>query len=261
MSEPATNAPGVARLTLAIELSNPPRQEVAAGSASVTGVAFGRGVAGEPSSVEVLGVERLALSRRSDADLSPAIARLAERLEIAPRSIERVAISVGPGGYTSTRIAVATGAAIALAADAEAVPVPSARVAAANVDEPGEGFVVALASKRDTAWINAFDASGRPAPTDPASADGGRLANAGQLSGWLDALDFAPGVLWIDAFAPPGFAKAATSRGMRVRAPKLDAEGCLRASVRETGVAPSLVRPLYPREPEAIRRWRELGRD
>jgi len=211
----------------------------------------------------VLGVEPLASDVRADADLAPAIARLAERVRVTPRMIERVAVSVGPGGYTSTRIAVAAGAAIALASGAEAVAVPSLRVAARAAEGP---CLIALASKRDTAWVGAFDARGGPVPPgalspDPDTPDGGRLLDAEGLRVFVRGLVPKPATLWNDGFAPPGFVEVARELGIAVHPPRLDAEACLRASAYEPGIDPARLRPIYPREPEAVRKWRELGRD
>jgi hypothetical protein len=48
--------------------------------------------------------------------------------------------------------------------------------------------------------------------------------------------------------------------GRVVCAPRLDAANVLEASARLAGVDPLELLPLYPREPEAVTKWRELGK-
>ena len=82
-------------LTLAIETSNPSAHENAAG------VALVRLREGEP---QIIGIEHLRTASRHDDALMPAIERLFDAANLAPQDLDRVAVSIGPGGYTSTRI-------------------------------------------------------------------------------------------------------------------------------------------------------------
>ncbi|MEL7472667.1 MAG: tRNA (adenosine(37)-N6)-threonylcarbamoyltransferase complex dimerization subunit type 1 TsaB [Planctomycetota bacterium] len=235
-------------VTLAIEMSNPS----AADERSGPGVALAR--VHHDASVEVLGEERLAGPRRPDADLLPAIERLVVRAGLTPRSLDRVAVGLGPGGYTSIRIAAAAGQAIAFATGAAAVPVPSAMIAAvAAIDsEPAnEAFLVGLASKRGTAWITPFRADGTMGAGELASAD--RLVELADASGARRLL--------IDRFAPEAMLTAAARCGLEVHPPRLTAAHAIHASVLLPDAAPGALRPIYPREPEAVTRWRERGRD
>lgn len=231
-------------LTLAIEASNPS----AAGDGSGPGVAVGRVAV---DSIEVLGVEMLRSERRHDDDLLPAIDRLWSRLAGGglvgeKREIERVAVSVGPGGYTGLRVAVVAGKMIAEAVDARCVGVPSAwvvaRRGAADLPRP---FGVALASKGESSVVTVFDG--------PA-----RARNAGAV---VDAAGLAAlGVrgLIADRFLPRSMRECCSALGVRIDDPVFDPAACLEASALLEAVAPASLAPFYGREPEAVRKWREL---
>jgi len=97
-------------LVLAIEISNPSaRGDGSPGVALLT-------TSGEPVGAEPLGADA-----RHDDDLMPAIDRLFTKTGRAPADIERVAVSVGPGGFTGLRVAVVTAKLLAHAAGAQTV--------------------------------------------------------------------------------------------------------------------------------------------
>src|SRR5438093_318429 len=150
-------------LCLAIEISNPSAQAGA-------GVALAR----VDTPPRVLGVENLAPERRHDDDLMPAIDRLFRRLGRAPKELALVAVSIGPGGFTSLRISIAAAKMICEATGCACAGVPSAEVVSRRVGAPGP-LAVALSSKNDTAFISRFSAPGKP--------DGpGYLADAAAVS-------------------------------------------------------------------------------
>src|SRR3954466_2924110 len=112
---------------LAIETSNP--SAWTPGSVSRPGVGVGRVGTG----LEVLGSEAVDVSRGTDDDLMPGVERLFRRLGLSARDIRRVAVSVGPGGYTAVRLAVTTAKMIAEATGAQCLPIPTAEVVARRV--------------------------------------------------------------------------------------------------------------------------------
>lgn len=221
----------IRRLTLAVESSNPPYG---------AGVALG---AIEGDDARVLGVERLQEADRHDDDLAPAIDRLVRRAGVAPRDLARIACSVGPGGYTGVRIAVATAAMIAHASGAACVAVPSAAVVARRVRPGGRPFGVALASKGETTWLTLFDERGRPA-------DEGRLVAAAEAA----TLDVA--LLVADRHLPAAIRSAAQARRIEIVEPVFDPAACFEASLALPDIDPAALRPIYPREPDAVTRWR-----
>ena len=95
--------------------------------------------------------EPLSQSLRHDDELLPAIDRLYTRLGLEPRQTRAVGVSIGPGGFTGLRIAVATAKMLAETLGVDLVAVPSALVAAGSYRGSGP-IVVALAAKGETCW-------------------------------------------------------------------------------------------------------------
>lgn len=231
-------------LTLAIEASNPS----AVGQGPGPGVAIGRvGTGG----VELLGIEPLRSSKRHDDDLMPAVDRLWGRLvqEGVVREkteLARIAVSIGPGGFTGLRVAVVAAKLIAEAVGARCVGVPSAWVVArrAPADLP-RPFGVALASKRETSVVTVFD------DADCARGEGHEMDADG-----LEPLGVR--ALLADRFFPDTMRERCATLGVRIDEPVFDPVACLEASAAIEPVDPVRLTPIYGREPEAVRKWREL---
>jgi tRNA threonylcarbamoyladenosine biosynthesis protein TsaB len=229
-------------LTLAIETSNP------SSPGCRPGVAIG--LLG-PGGAEVLGVEALASESRHDDDLMPAIDRLWRRLAGAgrvasKREIALVAVSAGPGGFTGVRVAVAAAKSIAEACGAMCVGVPSAAVAARRVSAGlAAPFGVLLASKRQTAVATVFEGPGGPWG-EPVEVDAPGLEALGVRA------------VVADGFLPEAMHRVCVRLGLPVEPPVFDAAGCLEAAAGLEAVDPASLMPIYGREPEAVRRWREL---
>jgi len=230
-----------ADLTLAIETSNP---SIHPGP----GVALGRTADGR---VELLGAEPLAKTSRHDDDLMPAIDRLFARLGVSPRQIGRVAVSVGPGGYTALRVAVATGKMIAEAQGAKCVAVPTALALALRAPEGTEPFAVLLAGKGDSAWAAVFKEGWRGAIGAATGAEG-RLITGADVDG------LGVRALISDRFTPEPIRARAAELGIPVHEPVYDPVACLEASVCLPEIDPAALVPIYPREPDAVTLWRRL---
>lgn len=238
-------------LTLAIEASNPS----AADDHSGPGVAIGRvgGVRGV--GVELLGVELLRSAARHDDDLMPAVDRLwtrlaAEGLVRDKRDLARIAVSIGPGGFTGLRVAVTAAKCIAEAVGALCIPVPSASVVArrAAPDLP-RPFAVALASKRETTVVTRFDDADHPSALPNARAreiDAAALESLGCRA------------LIADRFLPDTIRARCAALAIRIDEPVFDPAACLEAAAHIDPIDPAQLVPLYGREPEAVRKWREL---
>jgi len=215
-----------AELTLAIEVSNP--------SSGGAGIAVG--------SRSVLGVEPVRPGDGRQDDLAAAIDRLAKRVGFGPQDLKRVAVSVGPGGYTSLRIAVATAKMICEATGAQCVAIPTVNVAAARVSA-ARPFAVALASKDDSAYAAAFASPGER--TGP-----GRLINPAAIAG------LGVKTLVADQFLPHSIAEAVRTAGIALAPLILDPAACLELSFGAPATDPVSFLPIYPREPEAVTKWR-----
>ncbi len=215
-------------LTLAIETSNP-----SAGG--------GGGVALVGPGGQAIGVEPVGQEPQHD-DLMSGIERLCTRCGKKPGDLTRVAVSLGPGGYTAVRLAVTAAKMIAEATGAELVGVPTALVVARRVQWDGP-FGVALASKGETTFVTRFE--------DGRMGDGALMDAAG-----LEPLRI--GLLVGDRFLPEAIRRRAEELGITVRPPVFDPVACAEAAEAIAPADPAALMPIYPREPEAVRKWREL---
>lgn len=243
-----TTVMNTSELTLAIEASNPS----AACEGSGPGVALGRV---GPGGVELLGVELLRSAARHDDDLMPAVDRLWSRLAgeglVRDKTdLARIAVSIGPGGFTGLRVAVTAAKCIAEAVGALCVPVPSASVVArrAAPDLP-RPFAVALASKRETTVVTVFDDADRASASPSGHAreiDADALQSLGCRA------------LIADRFLPDSIRARCAELDIRIDEPVFDPAACLAAAALIDPIDPAKLVPLYGREPEAVRKWREL---
>jgi tRNA threonylcarbamoyl adenosine modification protein YeaZ len=229
-------------LTLAIESSNPGATPEAPGS-----VALAR-CAGPGDAVELLGEVALAPRGRHDDALMPSIEALLRRCDVSARDLERVAVSTGPGGYTSVRIGVTTAKMIGEAVGAMCVGVPTAACAATGSGLAGVALV-ALASKREQAWCALV------ACDEVSRMTGAGMYDAASIEVLLATR---PVAMIADAHLPQAMRAAVEGAGVRVVAPRLTGRACAEASRVFTPVDPVALAPLYPREPEAVSKWREL---
>ncbi|MCB9845800.1 MAG: tRNA (adenosine(37)-N6)-threonylcarbamoyltransferase complex dimerization subunit type 1 TsaB [Phycisphaeraceae bacterium] len=226
-------------ITLAIETSNPALSET--DHRCAVGVALGiRDVDG----CRDMGWEPLTPRSRQDDDLAPAIDRLTRAHGITPQDLSLIAVSVGPGGFTGLRIAIATAKMIAVAVGARCVAVPTAEVVACSVAGNGSRFGVALASKHDAVHLSLFDGDGRPAGV-PGSIVADKLK------------DHRMGRLFADRHLPDAFRAECLRQGIVVEPPLIHPLACLARSWDLPSVDPGELVPIYPREPEAVTRWRE----
>ena len=234
--------------TLAFELSNPTSAPAAGpGGTDASSLALGRGGS-------LIAAERVAPAapRSETDDLFPALARLFARAGISPRELGggggRIAVSVGPGGYTGLRVACAAAATLAEAVGARCVSVPTALVALIESDlQTGDGTrAVALASKADSAWVYIEH---QPDPTAP------RFITAATAAAYLAGHSVA--ALIADSFIPAPIRAACEAAGIRIIPPQLSAAACLRASAMLPDIDPAQLVPIYAREPDAVTQWRE----
>jgi len=235
-----------ADVTLAIEISNP---SAATRGVSATGVALARGGALLAAPFSLLAVEPLAADKGQDDDLLPAIDRVCRAAGVRAKDLALIGVSIGPGGFTALRMAIAAAKMIADVSGARCVGIPSAHVAAQSVISPAP-FAVALASKGDDAFVTCFEPH---TAGIVAARDQGRLAAAAHIAG----LDIR--LLVADRFLPPAMRDAAAAAGIAIVEPVFDPAACARlVAASTTTIDPIDLLPLYPREPEAVVKWRAL---
>ncbi len=199
-------------------------------------------------------VEALVGTRRHDDALMPALDRLCTQAQVAPAALQVIGVSIGPGGFTGVRIGVITAKVLAETLDCALVAVPTAEVAAASAapGRAGERLLVCLAAKKTTVWAQLFqrgDEAWRP----------------GEVLGAIDAARVfelgRPDRLLADAHLPRAARDEAQARGIAVEAPVYDARACLRLTLAKWAagelISPIDLVPFYPREPEAVTKWRE----
>jgi tRNA A37 threonylcarbamoyladenosine modification protein TsaB len=258
--------PRMSAYAVAIEVSNPAR-----GSEVALAPLLGGSLDGASLRTEAVGAEH--------DDPVQALARLCGRAGVLPRQLQHVAVSIGPGGFTAVRTALTSARMLAEATGARLVGVPSALVAAdAALDAEGEAgqtlpdpacVLVVLASKGESAWCSAVMRR-RPASAERAEhaelveLDGAcapRSRTASELPAVLDALREAgawPLLALADGFCPPAMRDVLLRAGVPVRTPLLSAACCLRLSMLREPSEPASLQPIYPREPEAVTKWRQL---
>lgn len=247
MRDPAPS-PGARTFVLAIENSNP---SSLAGGVAPSSIALGMATGDAPAAApQCLAFEPVAAIDRSKADnddLLAAIERCFVSAGASPQQIGLIAVSVGPGGYTALRSAVAAAKMIALVTRARCVSVPSAWCAAYACLPLDAPLAVVLASKGDSAFVTRFEPGFELAPVAPA----GQLLTPASL----EALKVQ--TLIMDEHAPPAFVQRAVELGLTVRPPRFDARALLAAARVLPQIDAQELLPLYAREPEAVTLWRQ----
>lgn len=230
-------------LCLAIENSNP-------GIHAEVAVGMSRG--NEAS--RVLAVESLRQVGRNEDDLLPAIERALKSAGISGevsrkgQRIGLVAVSIGPGGYTSLRVSCAAAKMIAEVHGSTCVPVPTA-LAVSRAIGTGHGKLgVLLAGKDQSAYFTAFAREGWHAPT---AVPEGRLVSAEDPA--LQEVEAVAG----DRHVPAPIRAALAAKGIALIAPIYSAAACLQLATELPGVDSVALVPMYPREPDAVTLWRK----
>lgn len=248
-------------LTLAVETSNPGHHALAvrigtpgAGQGgSGAGVALGRVGVGSVGGVMLLGVEPVRPATREDDDLMPAVERLCRGAGVSPRELQRIAVSIGPGGFTGLRVATATVKMLCEATGARCIAVPTASALirrASLAARAGGCCVVGLAWKRDDAWRAIFEPGRGDREVEPA-----RLVRLEEFVPRGATALIAEGAL-VDLLRERG----SLAHGLHIESPVFDAAAVLEASAGLPEMDPVALAPLYPREPEAVTKWREMRR-
>ncbi len=194
--------------------------------------------------------------RRDRDDVLPGIESVLADAGIQAASLAAVAVDVGPGGFTGLRISIAAGQAIAEVASAVVIAVPAALVAAGST--PGMAartgvVIVCAAAKGGTVWCSRLT---RVTIDEPWRILG--------TPGIVDRLagDAEPSAILADEHVDPALLEELRRSGVPIDPPVFHAS--VLADIAMQGGPdvqvlddPAMLLPLYPREPEAVRMWRQ----
>lgn len=228
-------------LTLAIEATNP--------NVPTPGVLLARTDDDSPGKLVVLATRRLHQQGRHDDLLLPAIAELFEETGTKPAELDEVLVSIGPGGFTATRLVCVAAAVLAEVSGARTLAVPTVRVAietALQVGKLGSGVVVAMACKQDSAYVARFDTTQRK------FSERGSSIGPSEFDGLL-----LPGDSLVhEGHLPEQMLEIASKRGIECIPMNLTTDGLLACRSAAEVVPIEALRPIYPREPDAVTQWR-----
>lgn len=185
-------------------------------------------------------------SVRSADALMVLVETLCTKHQIVPSEIERVVVSIGPGGYTALRISSTTAKVLADTIGCLLIAVPSAAIASQSIESSQRPTLIALASKNNQAHCTL-------------------LATDGSLEevGVIDASKietYAVHSIVGDAHLPATFVSRAAQLGIEIVPIELDARNVLKASVGIQPINPLELAPQYAREPDAVTQWRERSK-
>lgn len=222
-------------IVLGIEMSNP----TASPDASAVAVARCDEHGGV---LETLAHAPMPKGARGSDGVMALVQTLCAQAGVKPAEIARIAVGVGPGGYTALRIAATTAKVLADTIGCAVVPVPAVRVAAGRIAPEKRPAAVALASKGERAWCAIVGEDGTIEELGVVEAAG--------------MLERGPRALFGDAHLPGSFRAGCAGARIEVCPVVLDARDCIAAAARCPAVDPMDLGPIYAREPDAVTQWR-----
>lgn len=118
----------------------------------------------EAGQAEPLAIEQIAMERGHAEALMPLVERVMKAVEGGFASLDRVAVTVGPGSYTGLRVGISAARAIALAAGIPAIGVTTLAATAAPLigRESGRVIGAALDARHGQVWFQALSSQGKP---------------------------------------------------------------------------------------------------
>ena len=184
---------------------------------------------------------------------------LCDEAHVEPWQFDAVGVTTGPGGFTGLRVSIAFAKAFALARGVPVVALGSATVFAASDAVRGNKgpWLVALASKAGTAWC------ARVTRDDGAVfvEEGGEVVDAASFMPKVSAVAAAGGAVLSDEHLDPALLEVVRRSDARLRPIATDPCGLALlvqlAFARKATTDPMALAPIYPREPEAVTKWRE----
>lgn len=198
----------------------------------------------------VLAEEEFEHGLQHAAQIIPIIDRLCREQNWAPRDVEEIYVSAGPGSFTGLRIGITLAKTMALAAGVKIVAVPTARVLVENAPIEANHVILVLDAKRDQIFTARFERDGdqwierEPAHLDSLTAMLDRAPRPVHLLG--------EGIPFHEKFIPCGEAVVIVTpeKLWRPRASVVARIGGAMARRGEFG-DPDRLTPIYIRKPEA----------
>ena len=179
------------------------------------------------------------------ARLLPLAAQALAEAGVAWEDLDRLAVGVGPGGFTGLRIGIATARALAQARELPLVPVGSLEALAAGADDPPGVIAAVLDARRGEVYAAAWEGARlvlAPAALDPADLAARRQAAGAAVRAVGDgAVRFRPELEGAGIEVPPDGASV-----HRIAAGPL-----CRLGREGEPAARDAVAPDYRREPDA----------
>lgn len=194
----------------------------------------------------IIARESLTMQRGHAEALMPLIKRVMDRAGFAYTTLDRVAVTIGPGSFTGLRVGIAAARGIALAAGKPAVGLSTLATYATPLIAADDTLpvVAAIDARHDHVYLQVFGPGGRTLVA-PRIAPLREAVRAAANSGAPRIVGTAANLLaaaWpLDEREP----RAVEQRG----APDIDWVAQLGAAAPETGVSP---RPLYLKAPDAL---------
>lgn len=190
--------------------------------------------------------------RRGADDVFPTINNLANELSISPSTLELVVVSVGPGGFTGLRTAVAITKMISLSTGAKVVAVESALSIVRGETNKDGTYLVVSGIKQESFWLSRVVVQKEEWKSKSALSSIAEFGN----------LQFATtNGVFADNCAPPSLKDVCSKEGVEFFDSKPTAFGLLEIGLAKfkqgATTDPLCLLPVYPREPEAVRLWNE----
>lgn len=156
-------------------------------SSRAASVALLRGVASDPAAWSLTSIPPESGAARG---LAPAARDLLRSAGLAPADLQMIAVCLGPGAYTGTRMALATAKTMAAVLDLPILGVPSTSALAAHPDLPAGRILTLLDARKGLVYGGLHE---RPAEGLPVSLDGPFLRPIESILPGLDEVSFVAG--------------------------------------------------------------------
>ena len=207
-------------------------------------------------------VREVARSRRHNLELMPTVAALCQERGVTAAELSAVVVSLGPGSFTGLRVGVAAAQMLGLTTSCELVGVPTIEALACNIPERlrAEPVAACLSSKRGWTYAAVYADGAVLRPAEGVAFDA-LLAEAGEG----DEAGPRPTALLGErlreqlekhAAVDASSVECLEGEHAEVRAEHVFTLGLAKWQRGETE-EPDRLRPIYGREPEAVRLWRQ----